>query len=189
MSSNFFSTSKSFTASPNLFTKLRHFQPAKKPIFQEDKTNKNDESIRTNNMSKPKNLKTLFKPNSCKVTKFIDDNNFKLVSRERSNVSSDLKGYTTSPAQKAETSGRKLKLSMKSGGVDSQKILKLMKEKLHNFNDKSGKSLKGSLEKDNNIKRIKEKWGGVEYDTSSYTLDRRSPVKKLFHKLLKKIHG
>lgn len=44
-------------------------------------------------------------------------------------------------------------------------------------------------EKENNIKRFKEKWGGVEYDTSSYTLDRRSPVKKLFHKLLKKIHG
>ncbi len=42
-------------------------------------------------------------------------------------------------------------------------------------------------DKEKNIKRFKEKWGGVEYDTSSYTLDARSPLKKLFYKIRDKI--
>jgi hypothetical protein len=43
-------------------------------------------------------------------------------------------------------------------------------------------------EKEKNIKRFKEKWGGGEYDTSSYTLDLRSPFKKMICQLRKKIH-
>lgn len=44
-------------------------------------------------------------------------------------------------------------------------------------------------EKEKNIKRFKEKWGGVEYDVSSYVLDTRSPIKKLFDRVVQKIHG
>ncbi len=43
-------------------------------------------------------------------------------------------------------------------------------------------------EKEKNIKRFKEKWGGVEYDTSSYILGFRSPLKKLLYKVRDKIH-
>ena len=93
-------------------------------------------------------------------------------------MSSDLKGYTTSPAQKAETSGRKLKLSMKSGGVDSQKILKLMKEKLHNFNDKSGKSLKGSVEKDNNLKEKQSLYNAIKQVLTSNQNNQKKNINK-----------
>lgn len=43
-------------------------------------------------------------------------------------------------------------------------------------------------EKEKNIKRFKEKWGGQVYDTSSYTLDRRPFIKRIFDNLMQRIH-
>lgn len=59
---------KPFSSSTNLFTKLRHFQPSKQSLFQEDKSSKkNDDSIITAHISKPKNSKLILKPNSCNL--------------------------------------------------------------------------------------------------------------------------
>lgn len=44
-------------------------------------------------------------------------------------------------------------------------------------------------EKEKNIKRFKEKWGGIEYDTSSYTLELRSPIQKLLYKIKENIRA
>lgn len=53
--------------------------------------------------------------------------------------------------------------------------------------DLAGFNPNPTSEKEKNIKRFKEKWGGIEYDTSSYTLDLRSPLKKLLCKIRDKI--
>lgn len=64
-------------------------------------------------------------------------------------MSTECKGYTTSPAQKAETSGRKLK----SSGLDSKKILKLMKDKINNFNEKSNKGGQSAGQSSNSFEK------------------------------------
>lgn len=69
-----------------------------------------------------------------------------IVSRERANISSEVpsKGYTTSPVRKTETStsGRKTN--------KTQKLMNIVKDKLHSFNDKSLIFLKKSISPEKN---------------------------------------
>lgn len=68
-------------------------------------------------------------------------------------------------------------------------IIKYHKNRGDLYFDLAGFNPNPTSEKEKNIKRFKEKWGGVEYDTSSYTLDLRSPLKKLLCKIRDKISG
>lgn len=67
-------------------------------------------------------------------------------------------------------------------------IIKYHKNRGDLYFDLAGFNPNPTSEKEKNIKRFKEKWGGVEYDTSSYTLDLRSPLKKLLCKIRDKVH-
>ncbi len=66
-------------------------------------------------------------------------------------------------------------------------IIKYHKNRSDLYFDLAGFNPNPTSEKEKNIKRFKEKWGGIEYDTSSYTLDLRSPLKKLLCKIRDKI--
>jgi hypothetical protein len=67
-------------------------------------------------------------------------------------------------------------------------IMKFHKEAGDQFFDLAGYNPNPISEKEKNIRKFKEKWGGNIYDTSTYSLDTRSFVQKIVSKIRNKIN-
>lgn len=68
-------------------------------------------------------------------------------------------------------------------------IIKFHKNLGDDYFDLAGFNPHPKDDKELNIRRFKEKWGSTVYDTSTYTLDRRTIIHKITNKIKRKIYG